>query len=279
MTVEDSMAHVMAEEQTKTLVAYEAKNGVAVLTLEDPPANTYTYEMMQALDTAILRARMDDNVYVIVLTGAGDKFFCAGANIQMLNTVTPKFKYYFCLHANETLNRLEQTPKLVIAALNGHTVGGGLEIALAADLRIARRGAGKIGLPEVSLGVLPGTGGTQRLSRIVGKSAAIELMVTGRMFDFDEAKTLGIVNDIREADNRDAFLQSVIEYAARFTPPNMASKAVGNIKRAVQTGAELPFQDALAVERELQQLLFQSSDAKEGLAAYIEKRKAAFKGR
>jgi enoyl-CoA hydratase/carnithine racemase len=279
MTVEDSMAHVMAEEQTKTLVAYEAKNGVAVLALEDPPANTYTYEMMQALDTAILRARMDDNVYVIVLTGAGDKFFCAGANIQMLNTVTPQFKYYFCLHANETLNRLEQTPKLVIAALNGHTVGGGLEIALAADLRIARRGAGKIGLPEVSLGVLPGTGGTQRLSRIVGKSAAIELMVTGRMFDFDEAKTLGIVNDIREADNRDAFLQSVIEYAARFTPPNMASKAVGNIKRAVQTGAELPFQDALAVERELQQLLFQSSDAKEGLAAYIEKRKAAFKGR
>jgi enoyl-CoA hydratase/carnithine racemase len=279
MTVEDSMAHVMAEEQTKTLVAYESKNGVAVLTLEDPPANTYTYEMMQALDTAILRARMDDNVYVIVLTGAGDKFFCAGANIQMLNTVTPQFKYYFCLHANETLNRLEQTPKLVIAALNGHTVGGGLEIALAADLRIARRGAGKIGLPEVSLGVLPGTGGTQRLSRIVGKSAAIELMVTGRMFDFDEAKTLGIVNDIREADNRDAFLQSVIEYAARFTPPNMASKAVGNIKRAVQTGAELPFQDALAVERELQQLLFQSSDAKEGLAAYIEKRKAAFKGR
>jgi enoyl-CoA hydratase/carnithine racemase len=279
MTVEDSMAHVMAEEQTKTLVAYESKNGVAVLTLEDPPANTYTYEMMQALDTAILRARMDDNVYVIVLTGAGDKFFCAGANIQMLNTVTPQFKYYFCLHANETLNRLEQTPKLVIAALNGHTVGGGLEIALAADLRIARRGAGKIGLPEVSLGVLPGTGGTQRLSRIVGKSAAIELMVTGRMFDFDEAKTLGIVNDIREADNRDAFLQSVLEYAARFTPPNMASKAVGNIKRAVQTGAELPFQDALAVERELQQLLFQSSDAKEGLAAYIEKRKAAFKGR
>jgi len=277
--MEDPMARVMEEQQTKPLVSYETTNGVAIFTLDDPPANTYTYEMMQALDSAILRARMDDDVHVMVLVGAGEKFFCAGANIQMLNTVTPQFKYYFCLHANETLNRLEQTPKLVIAALAGHTVGGGLEIAMAADLRIARSGAGKIGLPEVTLGVLPGTGGTQRLARLVGKTRAIELMITGRTFDFEEAKALGIVNDVWEAESRDAFLEKVLAYAARFTPPNMASKAIGNIKRAVQTGAELPFQDALAVERELQQLLFQSGDAKEGLAAYVEKRKAAFRGR
>ncbi|HUF70890.1 MAG TPA: enoyl-CoA hydratase/isomerase family protein [Longimicrobiales bacterium] len=268
-----------ADIATKNLVQYEKKAGIAILTLDDPPANTYTYEMFQDFDTAILEARMDDDVQVIVVTGMGEKFFCAGASIQMLNTVTPTFKYYFCLHANETLNRLEQTPKLVIAALNGHTVGGGLEIAMAADIRIARKGAGKVGLPEVNLGVLPGTGGTQRLARIVGKSRAIELMVTGRTFDFDEAKTLGIVSDVWDSTDRDAFLNRVIEYAQRFTPPNMASKAVGNIKRAVQTGAELPFQDALAVERELQQLLFQSGDAKEGLAAYIEKRKPEFKGR
>jgi enoyl-CoA hydratase len=197
----------------------------------------------------------------------------------MLNSVTPQFKYYFCLHANETLSRLEQTPKLVIAALNGHTVGGGLEVAMAADIRIARRGAGKIGLPEVNLGVLPGTGGTQRLARLVGKARAIELMVTGRNFDFEEAHALGIVNEIYEADSGDAFLDQVLQYAERFTPPNAAAKAIGNIKRAVQTGAELPFNDALAVERELQQLLFQSEDAKEGLAAYVEKRKAEFKGR
>jgi enoyl-CoA hydratase len=276
------MANVMEEPvtaQRTTLVHYEARDGVAILTLDDPPANTYTYEMMQDLDRCILQARMDDTVHVIVLTGAGEKFFCAGASIPMLNSVTPTFKYYFCLHANETLNRLEQTPKLVIAALNGHTVGGGLEIAMAADLRIARRGGGKIGLPEVNLGVLPGTGGTQRLVRIVGKSSAIDLMVTGRTFEFDEAMQRGIVNDIYEAADREAFLGQVLEYAKRFTPPNMASKAVGNIKRAVQTGAELPFQDALSVERELQQLLFQSEDAKEGLAAYVEKRKAQFKAR
>lgn len=279
------MAHVMeagvAEqaEQTKELVHYEARDGVAILTLDDPPANTYTYELNRDLDRQVLRARMDESVYVIVLVGAGEKFFCAGASIQMLNSVTPQFKYYFCLHANETLNRLEQTPKLVIAALNGHTVGGGLEFAMAADIRIARRGGGKIGLPEVNLGVLPGTGGTQRLTRLVGKAAAMELMITGRTFDFDEAKELGIVTNVIDAADRASFLEQVMEYATQFTPPNMASKAVGNIKRAVQTGGELPFQDALAVERELQQLLFQSEDAKEGIAAYVEKRKPQFKAR
>src|SRR6201988_4365189 len=153
---------------------YEVRDGIAIITLNDPPANTYSYEMMQELDRAILGARMDEAVQVIVITGKGEKFFCSGADIQMLANVTPTFKYYFCLHANETLNRLEQTPKLVIAALNGHTVGGGMEIAMAADLRVARRGGGKMGLPEVSLGVLPGTGGTQRLARLVGKSRAIE---------------------------------------------------------------------------------------------------------
>ena len=274
------MAKVMeAQTETKKLVRYEAKNGVAVLTLDDPPANTYTHEMMRDLDDAILKARFDDSVHVIVLTGNGEKFFCAGANISMLNSVTPQFKYYFCLHANETLNRLEQTPKLVIAALNGHCVGGGLEIAMAADLRIARRNAGKIGLPEVNLGVLPGTGGTQRLARLVGKAAAIELMVTGRTFDFDEAKQMGVVTDVWDAVDAVSFQEAVLEYATKFTPPNMASKAVGNIKRSVQSGAEVPFESALAIERELQQLLFQSQDAKEGIAAYVEKRKAEFQGR
>jgi enoyl-CoA hydratase len=263
----------------RTLVKYEARDGIAILTLDDPPANTYTYEMFQQMDTAILQARMDESVTVILIVGAGEKFFCAGADIGMLASVTPTFKYYFCLHANETLNRLEQTPKLVIAALNGHCVGGGLEIAMAADLRIAKKGGGKIGLPEVNLGVLPGTGGTQRLSRMVGKSKAIELMVTGVTFDFDHAKELGLVNDVYEAGGREEFLEKVLEYARQFTPPARASKAVGHIKRAVQTGWEVPFAEGLAVERELQQLLFQSEDAKEGLSAYAEKRKPQFKNR
>src|SRR5512146_3306176 len=263
-------------EGTKTLVQYRTEAGVAVITMDDPPANTYTYEMNRQLDECILRARMDNDVHVIVLTGAGDKFFSAGANIKMLSSVDPTFKYYFCLHANEMLLRLEHTPKLVIAALNGHTVGGGLEIAMAADLRIARKDAGKIGLPEVNLGVLPGTGGTQRLSRMVGKSKAIELMVTGNTFTFEEAKEMGIVNDIFE---RDHFMENVMDYARQFCPPNKAAMAVGHIKRSVQTGSEIPMESALALERELQSLLFKSKDAKEGLAANVEKRTPKFGGK
>ena len=261
---------------TKQLVRYRTESGVGVIKLSDPPANTYSYEMNRQLDDAILQARMDTDVHVIVLTGAGEKFFCAGANIQMLTEVDPTFKYYFCLHANETLLRLENTPKLVIAALNGHCVGGGLEVAMAADLRIARKDGGKIGLPEVNLGVLPGTGGTQRLSRLLGKSKAIELMVTGRTFSFDEARQLGLVNDVFESEN---FMDRVMEYARQFCPPNKAAKAVGRIKRAVQTGWEIPLEAGLALERENQQQLFESADAKEGLAAYVEKRPAKFTGK
>src|SRR6476469_7150950 len=148
-----------------TLVNYQTEKGVAVLTLNDPPVNAYSYEMLKELDTSILEARFDNDVHVIILTGHGDKFFSAGANINMLREADATFKYYFCLHANETITRLEQTPKLVIGALNGHAVGGGLEIALACDIRIARKGGGKVGLPEMNLGVLPGTGGTQRMAR------------------------------------------------------------------------------------------------------------------
>jgi len=161
--------------------------GVATLELHNPPANAYSYEMFQQLDAAILRARMDTSVHVLLLRGCGDKFFCAGADIAMLNEATPEFKYYFCLHANETLLRLEQTPKLVIAAINGHCVGGGFEVAMAADIRVARAGKAKVGLPEVSLGVLPGTGGTQRLTRLVGKAKALELMVEGKTLRVAEA--------------------------------------------------------------------------------------------
>ncbi len=264
-----------------TKITYGVTDGVCEIELSDPPANTYSYEMMRELDEAILAARMDSAVHVIVLRGAGEKFFCAGANIGMLTTASYDFKYYFCLHANETMNRLEQTPKLVIAALNGHCVGGGLEVAMAADLRIERKDGGKIGLPEVKLGVLPGTGGTQRLGRLVGKAKAIELMVTGTLLSPDEAKQIGLVTEVwGEAElNGRSFRDAVLAYAAQFTPPNKASKAVGHIKRAVQSGLEAGFGEGLALERELQQRLFESGDAKEGLAANVEKRPAQFTGR
>ena len=270
------MATTVTAPGTASLINYSAENGIGWIEMNDPPANTYTYEMMQQIDAAILKSRMDPGVHVIILRGAGDKFFSAGANIRMLSSVTPEFKYYFCLHANETLTRLEQTPKLVIAALNGHTVGGGLEIALAADIRLARRDAGKIGLPEVALGVLPGTGGTQRLSRLIGKSRSLELMATGRTFSFEEAEEMGLVNQVFD---RDDFFEQVTAYAQQFLPPGKAARAVGRIKRSVQSGLEMPFSESLALERELQQHLFQSEDAHEGLVAYVEKRAPNFKAR
>lgn len=267
---------IMPAKETKELLKYRVEQGVAIFELDDPPANTYSYEMMQQLDTAILRARMDENVHVIVIRGAGDKFFCAGASIGMLTEASPSFKYYFCLHANETLCRLEQTPKLVIAALNGHTVGGGLEMALACDIRIVKKDGGKIGLPEVNLGVLPGTGGTQRFSRVVGRAKALEIMARGQTFSFEDALQLGLIHYVYEAAT---FWDEVLKYAKQFCPPNKAAGAVGRIKRAVVSGSEMGFGESLALERELQQLLFTSEDAKEGLAAYTEKRPPRFQGK
>ena len=265
----------MTTTTERTLVNYTTTDGIAIIELTNAPANTYSHEMMRQLDAAILQARFDENVHVLLLRGAGEKFFSAGADISMLNAVTPTLTYYFCLHANETLMRLEQTPKLVIAALNGHTVGGGLEIALACDIRIAKRNGGKVGLPEVTLGVLPGTGGTQRMARALPKNKAIELMTEGKLLSFEDALALGLINYIYEPEN---YWDEVMKYAKSFCPPNKASKAVGRIKRAVQSGAEVSFSESLAIERELQQLLFQSEDAKEGIAAYNEKRTPEFKG-
>ena len=257
------------------LVHYSTQHGIALIEFDNPPANTYSYEMMTELDQAILRARFDDEIYVLLLRGVGDKFFSAGADIEMLNRVSPQFKYNFCLHANETLNRLERTPKLVIAALNGHAVGGGLEIAMACDLRLARRDAGQIGLPEIALGVLPGTGGSQRLTRHIGKARALELMATGRRISFEEAQELGLVHDIFDAQG---YFEQVLAYARQFTPPNKASKAVGRIKLAVQAGSEMPLFEALSLEQELQAGLFSSADGQEGLRSYVTKSMPQFKG-
>ena len=262
-----------------TLVNYATDKGVAVLTLNDPPVNAYSYEMLKELDAAVLEARFDNDVHVLILTGHGERFFSAGANINMLREADATFKYYFCLHANETLLRMENTPKLCIAAINGHCVGGGLEIAMACDLRIARQGDFQLGLPEVALGVLPGTGGTQRLTRLVGKSRAIELMAEGSRMNFEAAANLGIVNKVWEAASVDEFQKKVLDYAHSFTPPNGAPLAVGRIKRAAQVATETSLEMGLAIERELQAELFASNDAKEGLAAYAQKKKPVFRGR
>jgi len=257
------------------LVDYRAEDGVAILELNNPPANSYTLESLKLLDEAIIKARFDTSVHVLVLRGAGDKFFSAGADINMLSKESNEFRNQFALYGHETLSRLENTPKLVIAAINGHCVGGGLEIAMACDLRIAKKNAGRTGLAEVNLGVIPGMGGTQRLPRLVGKARAIDLATTGRMIAFEEALEFGLINEIFEGDD---YFAQVLDYARQFVAPSKPSKAVGLIKRAIQTGLQGSQTEGLAFERELLAQAFASRDAAEGLSAYKEKRAAKFEG-
>jgi enoyl-CoA hydratase len=265
-----------SDHQNSPRLHVEKDGPVRVLTIDVPPANCYSYPLMKLLDEAILEARFDPETHVIILRSEGSRFFCAGADISMLQEVTPEWKYSFCLHANETLSRLEQTPKLVIAEIEGHCVGGGLEMALACDLRIACEDSGKMGVPEVQLGVLPGTGGTQRLARLLGKASALEWCIEGRMVTMNEALSEGLVQKLFP---KEGFSEAVREYAHSLAPPKSAGLAVGLIKRSIQGGADLGLQDGLSLERELQQRLFQSEDAKEGMAANREKRHPEFEGR
>ena len=258
-----------------SLLEYRTDNGVAILELNNPPVNSYTYELLREFDDAICQARLDENVHVVVVRGKGEKFFSAGADINMLAGKSSNYRYLFALYGQEVLLRLEHTPKLVIAAINGHAVGGGLEIAMACDIRIAKKDAGRLGLAEVNLGVLPGMGGTQRLPRLVGRGRAMELAATGRTVIFEEALEMGLINHIYEPEN---FFDQVLTYAKQFTAPNKASFAVGKIKRAIAVGMESSLDEGLAFEREVLFQTFESEDAAEGLAAYREKRAAKFKG-
>src|SRR5262252_5749588 len=258
------------------LVEYRTESGVGIIELNNPPANAYTLDSLKLLDAAIVNARFDSSVHVIVIRGAADKFFCAGADINMLFRESTDFRNQFALFGHETLVRLENTPKLVIAAINGHCAGGGLEIAMACDIRIAKKNAGRMGLAEVNLGVIPGMGGTQRLPRLVGKARAIELAATGRLIAFEEALEFGLINDIFEGDD---FFEQIVDYARQFVAPNKPSKAVGFIKRAIQSGLQGSQWEGLAFERELLAQAFASSDAAEGLIAYKQKRVAKFEGK
>jgi len=237
-------------------------------------ANTYDLDMMIELDHALGDLRFNDEARVIVLTSGLTGFFSAGADIEMLKRSQPDFKAMFCLQCQETLDKFAKTPKVVIAAINGHCVGGGLEIALSTDLRMMAAGSGKIGLPEVTLGVLPGTGGTQRLPRLIGTSRALDMMITGKLLSPEEALQIGLVNYVYP---KETFAADVQNYAKALA--HGPARAVNLIKRSVVEGVEMPLTAGLALERELQNRLFVTEDAKEGLAAFIEKRKPTFKGR
>lgn len=257
-------------------VDYSTQDGIAILALNNPKANVYDYDVMRDLDAAILEARMDESVHVLIIRGAGEKFFCAGADIKMLNEKTPHHFYYFSLHAGETARRLETTPKLVIAAINGHCMGGGMELAMACDIRLAKRDGGSMGLPEITLGLEPGVGGTQRLPRIVGYAKAIEILATGKALSFEEAYDMGLVHNVYEPAT---FWDEVMGYARQFCPPNKASKAVGRIKLAARASLETSIAEGILIEHETLQQLYESKDGREGVSAYLQRRQPSYEGK
>jgi len=263
------------EQQTavKPVVWVSRQDGVGLIHFNRPPANSYDRGFLDALDTAIDDIRFDEGVQAAVLVSDLPRFFSAGADIAMFRTTPARSRAMIVLHAHEILLKIERTPKVFVAALNGHTLGGGLEIALAADFRFAAEGDYRIGVPEVTLGVLPGNGGTQRLPRLIGRQRAMELLLTGKPLDPASAKELGVVDRVLPADR---LLPEATAFAQSLASGPTA--ALAEIKTAARLGIDLPLEGGLALEREAIWRLFQTADATEGMAAFFEKRKPTWKG-
>lgn len=254
-------------------IDFSAEDGVGYITLNRPPANAYDAAMVEALRDAAGRAAADPSVRVVVVRSASPKFFCSGADISTLQGATPAGFARFLVQAQAAVDAFAAVPKLFIAAIAGHCIGGGLEIALGCDFRWASAGTYKLGLAEVNLGLSPGMGGTQRLARLIPRSRALHLMVTGEMLSPEQALADGILDRVLPAEG---FAEAVADAARKLAAgPTMAQ---GHIKLSVHRGTETALAEGLAIERANQGLLFASADAREGLAAFLAKRPAAFTG-
>jgi enoyl-CoA hydratase/carnithine racemase len=255
-------------------VEFVREDAVGYVTLNRPPANSYDFGFIQELDQALAQAEADPEVRVVVVRSALDRFFSAGADVRAFSENTPDRNMELVRSAHRVLGRIAQVPKVFIAQIAGHALGGGLEIALACDLRFGAQADYRLGLPEVTLGLLPGNGGTQRLPRLVGWSRALDLMVTGRTLTPQEAHAYGILDRLVPAER---LAEETLDYARRLATG--AVRAVGAIKLAVRLGLDRPLEDGLRLERELVDGLFRSEDAQEGIRAFLEKRTPQFRGR
>ncbi|HYW89604.1 MAG TPA: enoyl-CoA hydratase-related protein [Chloroflexota bacterium] len=251
------------------------RDGVALIHLNRPPANSYDRAFLDALNAAVDEVRWNGDIRGAVLASdLAPRFFSAGADITNFRTSTQQQRVMTVLHAHEILLKMERTPKLFVAAIAGHALGGGLEIALACDFRFAAEGEYRLGVPEVNLGLLPGNGGTQRLTRLIGRTRALEMLLSGQPVAPARALEVGLVERIVPGES---LLEEAIGYVAKIAQG--PSLAVGNIKVATKIGADLPLEGALALEREAVWRLFMSEDAAEGMAAFAEKRSPSWKGR
>jgi enoyl-CoA hydratase/carnithine racemase len=254
-------------------VSFSAEDGVGYITLDKPPANSYDRGFMEEMSEAVDAAAGDDAAKAVIVRSASKRFFCAGADIKAFMANDTPANLAMIELGHEVLARIATIPKVFVAQIEGHALGGGLEIALACDLRFGARGTYKLGVPEVTLGILPGNGGTQRLPRLIGLSRALDLMITGRQVSPGEAHGMGILNRLfaagETADRTRAFAASLAAGA---------TAAIGEIKLATYEGIDGPLAEGLARERAGIARLFESKDAAEGIGAFVEKRKPEFAG-
>jgi enoyl-CoA hydratase/carnithine racemase len=254
-------------------VSFSAEDGVGCITLDKPPANSYDRGFMEEMSAAVDAAAGDDAAKAVIVRSASKKFFCAGADIKAFMANDTPANLAMIELGHEVLARIATIPKVFIAQIEGHALGGGLEIALACDLRFGARGTYKLGVPEVTLGILPGNGGTQRLPRLIGLARALDLMVTGRQVSPGEAHGLGILNRLFAAGET---AERTRDFAAKLAAG--ATGAIGEIKLATYEGIDAPLPDGLARERAGIARLFETKDAAEGIGAFVEKRRPEFTG-
>lgn len=247
-------------------------NGVGYIILNIPKANCYEIGFMDQFNNCINAAEENDQIKVIVIKSELDKFFSAGADIKVFQKNTIEENKVLVTQAQKASNKLANSKKITIAAIAGHALGGGLEIALACDIRLGSDGNYLLGLPEIKLGLIPGNGGSQRLIRLIDKTKAMELLLTGDTFSAQEAVKLGFFNHLYPKNNFD---REVISYAQKLAQG--PSEAMYAIKLCVNQGIELPLSKALKLEDQLVDPLYASDDAKEGLKAFIENREPKFK--
>jgi enoyl-CoA hydratase len=252
----------------------ETREGVALLTVNRPQKmNAMNFETMAELERAFSALASDEGVAAVVLTGAGEKAFVAGADIQELARQTATTGHETALRGQSVFRRIETLGKPVIAAINGFALGGGLELALSCHLRVAAENA-KLGLPEVTLGAIPGYGGTQRLARLVGRGRASEMILTGDPIDAAEALRIGLVNKVVP---RESLLETADGLARRMT--RNAPLALRHALLAIDQGLEVDLEKGLLLEATLFGILCGTEDLKEGMSAFLEKRKASFRGK
>ncbi len=257
---------------SEDLVLFQQEDGIGIITINRPGAlNALNPEVLKALENALEKAERDEKVKVILITGSGEKAFVAGADIAEMSKMSPREAREFSKLGQKVFRKIEQMEKPVIAVVNGYALGGGLELAISCDYILASENA-QFGQPEVDLGIFPGFGGTQRLPRILGKLRAKELIFWGERIPAQKALGIGLVNEVAPQDK---LMERARELAKKLMSKGLI--AIGLAKRAIEQGTDLDLDSGLLIEQTLFSLCFDTQDQKEGMKAFLEKRKPEFK--